>query len=203
MKIKPYSPLTQQEFAWAAEYSDGSMLLEYDPDTKQPNNFKMIRRKDLIRFGMVGLGYKVYIENYGGFFVINGQMFEFLYRVDGKDYYLTGQPRLYSDVIHYKNGESTARMTRREISYNERYANQTTQFNFGYKTLLDISGVTFNFRVLYGIPMYGDPAYFNFWLVADSDLNGRFVIKKNGVEVSHLEFPLEVGFGTENNWVVR
>ena len=201
MRVKPFSPVSLQDFVWAAEYSDGSTFLEFDPITGKPNKFHDIRKKDLIRFGLVGLGYKMYTEVYGGFLVINGQLIEIIYRVNGKDYYLTGQPKMYNDIIAYKDAESIARVSiKGEPS--GKFTNRITGFNFGYKTQLEVEDIKFNFRVIYSIP-YNIPAYLNFRVVANKKLDGKLVIKKNGKEVAEFEAPLEEGVGGELNWVVR
>lgn len=201
MQINPKSPVDFQDYVWAAEYADGTKLLEFDPQTKRPNKFYDIRKQDLIRFGLIGLGYKMYSEVYGGFMVINRQLFEVVYKVGDKEYYLTGQPKMYNDIISYKDAEATANVTSKGAP-NGKFSNRITGFNFGYKVQLDVEDVKFNFRLIYSVP-YNSPAYLNFRLVANKKLDGKLVIKRNGSAVAEFEAPLEEGIGGELNWVVK
>jgi hypothetical protein len=192
--LRAYSPV-EQDFVWIAEYSDGTHLAEYDFKTQQPNKFYAIDRDRVIRFGLAGHGMRLFYEVFGGIFKLNGQMVEFVYKEGDKSYSLTGQPMMYSDIITYKDAESTA-------IAGGRIDNRITQFNFGYKAKLQLHGVNFQVKVVCSIP-FNKPAYLNIRLVADQDLNGKFIVRTNGLINEEFTAPLSENVGGELNWVIR
>lgn len=192
------SPVESQDFIWMADYSDGTFLSEYDFNSKKENSFYDIYKKNLIRFGLVGCGMNLFYEVFGGTFKISGKMLEFIYKVDGKEYYLTGQQQMYNDIIQFKNAESNFDPLGRSGSIES----MINQYNFGYKQKLNMHDVNFNFKAICSIP-YGQPIYMNLRLVADRDLNGVFCIKKNGIIVAEIEAPLQKNMAGEINWIFQ
>ena len=191
------SPVPFQDFIWVAHYFDNTFLSEFDFDTKQENSFYNIDRNKLIRFGLVGCGMNLYFEVLGGVFKLAGRMIEVVYKVDNREYYLTGQPFImYNDIITYKDAEATLNMLTGQSSNNV-----INQYNFGYKQNLNIDGINFNFKAICCIP-YGKKVYMNFRLVADRDLNGILCIKRNGICVAEINAPLTANVGGELNWEV-
>lgn len=191
-----FSPVNQ-DFIWLAEYVDGKHLSEFDLETKEENNFYNIERDKLLRFGLIGHGIKLYYEVYGGIFKVAGQMIEVIYKVGEKEYYLTGQQSMYNDIISYKNAEATINL----LSGGGEMNSQITQFNFGYKTNLNVDGVNFNFKAICMIP-YRQEAFMNFWLVSDQEVDGHLVIKRNGKVVQEIKAPLHNNVGGEVNWLI-
>lgn len=199
-RMNPYS-FVEQDFIWIGEYADGTHLSEYNELTKMPEDFYKLRRDILTRFGLVGHGVRLYFEVYGGFFHIRGQLYELVYKVGEKEYYLTGQSRFYNDVIQYKDAESWANFT--EISHRN-FPSRITAYNVGYKIRgLEVDGVTFNVKPILTIP-YNEPAFFDITLVADRELDGKLIIKKNGSEIAEFHAPLKEGVGWRLlKWSVR
>lgn len=187
-----YSPVNQ-DFVWVAEYINGSHYSEFDFSTKQENNFYNIKRNELIRFGLIGRGFKLYYEAIGGIFKLNGQMIEVAYEVDGKEYNLTGHQKFYNDIIAYKDAESVLTLNSTGTK------DHITQYNFGYKVGLKFNEVNFSFKPLFKIP-FNKPMYLNFRLVADEDLNGFLLIKRNGFVVDRFRAPLQKNVSGELNW---
>ncbi|AEO93621.1 gp362 [Bacillus phage G] len=188
-----FSPVNQ-DFIWMAEYVNGSYYSEFDFSTKKENQFYNIKRNELIRFGLVGCGLKLYYEAIGGVFKLNGQMIELIYEVDGKEYYLTGNQKYYNDIISYKDAHSFLSFDREgEVKSN------INQYNFGYKVNLNYDDLEFNFKALCKIP-FNKPVYLNFRLVANKDLEGFFVIKRNGHVVDKFQAPLQKNVSGELNW---
>lgn len=183
------------DFIWVAEYSEGTYLAEYDFQTKEPNKFYSIKRDQLIRFGMVGHGMKLFYEVFGGTFKLQGQMIDFVYKDGDEEYPLTGQPLMYNDIITFKDAESTA-------IPGGRFDNRVVQYNFGYKARLVVKGITFNLKVLCVIP-FNQPAYLQIRLVADQSLDGVFIIKQNGLERERYQAHLDENVGGELNWVIK
>lgn len=191
--IPDTSPVTQ-DFVWFGEYADGQIISEFDFKTKQENSFYSIQREKLIRFGLVGCGMRLYYEVPGGVFVINGHTFHFNY-MDGSKYIpLSGGQKMYKDIITFKDAEAS-------IS-TKGTSSSILQYNFGYKETIVFLGTTFNFRAICKIP-FGEPAFFEFRLVANKDLNGSFVITKNNKEVLDISAPLTKEVGGELNYVIK
>lgn len=188
-----------QDFLWYGEYSDGSMIAEYDLNTNKRVSFYDIEKDSLIRFGMVGHGMHLYYEVFGGVFKLNGQPVEVIYKISSEEYNLTGNPTMYNDIITYKNAESTAVFKRKEPG---RIINRVTQYNFGYKANLLVKGVNFHFKAICSIP-YNRPVYMHFRLTADKDLDGKLIIRKNGLVIDEFNAPLKKDVGGELNWIVR
>jgi hypothetical protein len=186
------SPVSQ-DFIWLGEYYDGTHLSEFDLKTKAENSFYSIKRDKLIRFGLIGHGYKLFFEN-DGVFNLNGAGVEVVYKVGDKEYPLTGLSGAHRDVISYKDAESTVNLAGGGMS------NTTiNQYNFGYKAVLEMDGITFQFKALCKVP-FGEPMYMNFWLVADQKLDGVLQIKKNNRIAEELNAPLRKGVGGEVNF---
>lgn len=196
--INPYS-FVEQDFIWIGEYVDGTHLSEYDIQTKERADFYSIQRDKLLRFGLIGHGMKLYYEAGGGFFKLNGQMYELVYKVGDKEYYLTGQYRPYNDVITYKDAEAWANLNARDEAA---FPSRILAYNFGYKQNLTIDSVTFNMKAICSVP-FDAPVHLSIRLVADQKLEGKLVIKKNGTEVAEFNAPLDKGVGGELKWAVR
>lgn len=193
--LNPYSPVNQ-DFIWIADYVDGTYLSEYDFVTKKENSFYDIQKIKLLRFGLLGHGLKMYFES-NGIFKIAGRMIEFIYRVNDKDYYLTGQNIYYNDIIHYKDAVSDFN----PYTINK-FNNQTVQYNFGYKQIIKIDDIAFNFKAICKIP-FNKPIYMNIRLVSNKNLNGRLIIKKNSFNYEEIDAPLKANAGGELNWIIK
>ncbi|GAA4881704.1 hypothetical protein GCM10023310_72160 [Paenibacillus vulneris] len=197
LNIFQNSPVENQDFIWIAAYADGTFLSEYNYDTKAENSFYFIDRSQLLRFGLIGYGMNMYYEVFGGVYKIAGQMIEIFYRVNDKEYALTGQQMMYNDIITYKNAEATFDLMNR----NGAATSTITQYNFGYKQNILIDDVQFGFKTICSVP-YGQPVYLNVRLVANQDMNGVLCIKKNGVYVAEIDAPLQENIHSELNWQV-
>lgn len=189
------SPVVEQDFIWVGEYMDGTHLAEFDFKTKKENSFYQLKTKNLIRFGLIGHGMRLFFE-YDGIFNLNGAVYELIYRTKNKDYYLTGHSGKYHDVITYKDAESSLRLDGRTTKP------LINQYNFGYKAQIKVDDITFSLKTLVKIP-FNQPVYMNIWLVADKKLNGKLIIRRNGRDVAEFAAPLKKGVGGEVNWVVR
>ncbi|KLU56409.1 phage protein [Paenibacillus sp. VT-400] len=185
-----------QDFVWVGEYIDGTYLSEFDLTTKEENSFYDIDRDRLVRFGVIGHGNKFFFEN-DGVFNLGGSGIEVIYKDGEREYNLTGHAGKFHDIITYKDAESSVNFA---VGQGGTVADTTiTQFNFGYKSLIEIDGVTFQFKATCRIP-FGEPMYINFWLVADQQLNGVLLIKKNNRIATELKAPLRKGVGGEVNF---
>lgn len=198
-----FSPVSQ-DFIWLGEYVDGTHLAEFDFTTKEENSFYAIQKDKLIRFGLIGHGMKLFFEA-DGIFKLCGRMVEVIYSTSEKDYYLTGNIQAnYRDIITYKDAVSSGLANFNPYAVGESGVLSTTitQYTFGYKTVLDFGDVKFNFKALCKIP-FDSPVYMNFRLVADKELNGKLLVRVNGLVADEFLAPLKPNVGGELNWLVR
>ena len=194
--IKPYSPVQEREFVWIALYEDGSHLSEYDLLTRNENNFYSIDKSKLVAFGLIGHGHKFYYSAYGGYIHTPFGVIELIYKVEDKEYYLTGQDDLYQDIITYKRANTDI-----DLINNHSYT-QIVEYTYGYKKLLNIDDINFSLRVLNKIPN-NEPVHLNIRLVADNELNGSLIIKRNGIIIEEVSAPLNKDVGGEFNWILN
>lgn len=193
--LKPVSPVAQ-DFIWVAEYADKTYLAEYDFNTGKENSFYNIQKDKLIRFGLIGRNNKFYFEVFGGVFKLNGIIFDFIYRTKEKDYRLIGWPHRYTDIITYKDAE-TYFLPDSMRNGSPPVGGRITQYNLGYKALLNIAGVSFNFRPIICVSAKG--LCLNLRLVADAALNGKLLVLRNNQVMKEIEAPLKKGVGGEVN----
>lgn len=165
-----YSPV-QQDFVWCAEYADGTDYWEFDPHTKAENAFIGIRRKDLIRFGLIGQGAKMYFEVYGGYFKIAGHLIELSFVQNDQVYPLTGLSVMYHHILTFKHAVADL------ISYN-RTKPSIQEYMFGYEQEVMIDGLPVTLRVLCHVP-FKQPLYFSFELKTSEPIKGKLRVHKN------------------------
>jgi hypothetical protein len=190
------SPVNQG-YVWVAEYFDGTHLSEFNFETREENSFHAIKPDQLLRFGLVGCGMNLYYEVFGGVFKLAGQMIELVYKTDKKEYHLTGQQKMYNDIITYKDAQMFISLDGRTHT-----GPTITQYSFGYKEQLSIDDVEFKLKALCKVPI-GGLVYLTIRLVANKALKGKLLIKKNGRIVEEIEAPLKPGVGGETNWEVK
>lgn len=197
--IQLKSPVPHADFIWVAEYVDGKVVSEYDFDTKKYTNFYKIDKTNLLRFGLVGHGSKVYFDSVGGSFHFNGHQIDLVYKDKDKEYNITGHPIYYRDVITYKDAEATARVT---LNPKERMTSRVTQYNVGYKIKLNVEGHIFDVKVMLQIPL-NKSARMSVFLASNSKLRGNLSIRRNGREVDSIPAPLDPGLGGELLWIIK
>lgn len=90
-----YSPLYKQDIIWVAEYSDGSLLREWDDDGKS-HLFNEINKKRLRKFHLVSVEFDYFFDCKTGIFTIDGR--EFVFPLAGLD-----NINYAEGLIHYKN----------------------------------------------------------------------------------------------------
>lgn len=193
--------IPNKDFIWLAEYLNGTLLFEYNANTGKQNDFYSVDKNQLLRFGLIGHGMKMYHETFNGTFNINGNTYDFLYiDENGKEYPLTNQNCLYSDIIQFKESSSTMN-TKDMINDRNIGMSRVESYNFGYKNKLNINGVEFSVKFIMKIP-YNKPAYISIKAVANKDLQGNLVVVKNGFKKLEYYAPIKAGYGGEIDWVV-
>jgi hypothetical protein len=188
------SPVAQ-DFIWLSECYDGTHLAEFDFSTKAENDFYMIQRDKLLRFGLIGCGNKLFFER-DGVFYLNGRALDIIYRTKDKEYFLTGHFGKYTaDIITYKDAESAFHPQEGLMP------SRITQYNFGYKAEVEVDGVKFNIKPIVKIPC-NQPVLLNLRLVANRKLDGEIVIRVNNREAQVIKAPLKRDVSGEINWIV-
>lgn len=195
-----FSPSQQQEFAWLAEYMDGKSLCEFNPVTKEKNDFYMINRMLLNKFGLIGHGMKVYFETETGLLNLNGLQLLLSYRVGEKEYALTGYGNgEYNDIITYKDAYTDANI----VNPRQQFVSHIHQYNFGFKKKLTFSdGAEFALQVVCSFP-YNRNAFLEIKIVPNQDLDGELYIKKIGKIAESLNAPLKTGHAGICEWIIK
>ena len=52
--------IINRDFIWVSEYLNGSLIYEYDKEKGIENNFYSIDKNQLLRFGLIGHGMRLY-----------------------------------------------------------------------------------------------------------------------------------------------
>ncbi|WP_270169784.1 hypothetical protein [Paenibacillus sp. SYP-B4298] len=194
------SPVAQS-FIWAADYYDGSSMLEFDPRTHQPNSFYAIDRSRLVRFGLIGGGSQIFFDVGNGVFELNGHRIMVTYAPHGREELpLTGRAYGYSDIITYKDAVADADLLRR--GHQGRFAHEITAFSVGYKKLLELEGVRLHYQALVTVPEHA-PVYMQLKLTSEQALEGRLNIRVNGKLVDSIEAPLQARTAGMINWHIK
>lgn len=194
--INPMSANNERHYMWVSEYLDGNIQTEFEGN--KHNKFTDIEKQELLNFGMVGLGNRVYYEVGTGKFKINGSEIEIVYRTDDWQYNLTNQMVLYNDVIQYKDCFATLNAMQDTGSS----ASNIASYNFGYKVKFDSNNKEFNFKAVVKLPLNQQP-HINLRLVCNEDMNGVLLIKQDGIVINQFKAPLRKGFGGEINWMIK
>lgn len=192
------SPVNQS-FIWVAEYSDGTHLAEFDFQTKKLNNFYNIDKTKIIKFGLIGEGSQVFFDVGNGIFTLNNHRIMISYQANGKEYPLTGRALVYKDIITYKDAVSDAIP---HLKGQGAFVNTITQFNVGYKKKMELLDVNINFQCIMSIPL-NNPAFMQIKITSDKDLEGRLIIRRNGVIVDEINAPLKSGYAGQVDWIIR
>ena len=183
-------------FNWNADYANGKNYAEYDLLTHKKNDFYLIQKNQVIRFGLFGQGMKFFFEMSDGSFNLNGRRVEIEY-VDenGEIYHLTTN-FANKDLITYKEAYT---------DYNNVQGVQKSNIksiNFGYKTRFEQNGANFFFQPVVSLP-FNESAYIEVKLTSNRDMNGYLVFKSRGVEVERFYAPLEQNRAGQINWTIK
>lgn len=194
------SPVPFQNFIWVADYWDSTSLFEFDTRNNNHNEFASIEKDKLLAFGYIGEGSQIYFDVANGIFNVNGHRFMISYKTEEKEYPLTGRTFLYNDIIQYKDASSDANLLWREE--NGRFASRVEQYNIGYKKQMQLEGVNINFQCICSIP-FRDAIYFQIKVTSDKDLDGKLIIRNNGLISEELHAPLLANMSNNLNWELR
>ncbi|MBN3522255.1 hypothetical protein [Paenibacillus apiarius] len=195
------SPVPHQSFIWIAEYYDGAYLSEYDFETKKANSFYHIDKQKLIRFGLIGHGSQVFFDVGNGVFTLNDHRLMVSYRTKEHEYPLTGRAFLYNDIITYKDAVSDANLLLAGAKQG-RFSDKIVQYNVGYKKNMALLDVNINFQCLLSIP-YNEASFLAIKMTSDKDLDGKLIIRRNGLIVDEIHAPLKAQHAGMMYWEIR
>jgi len=183
-------------FNWNADYADGKNYAEYDLLTHKKNDFYLIQKNQVIRFGLFGQGMKFFFEMSDGSFYLHGRRIEIEYiNDDGKTFSLTTN-FANKDLITYKEAFT---------DYNNTQGVQKSylkSINFGYKTIYQKDDVLLFFQPIVSLP-FSESAFIEVKLTSNKDLYGHLVFKSRGVEVERFYAPLEANISGQMNWTIK
>ena len=194
----PYS------FSWVAEYADGSIETEYNPEhNPKTTDFYSINKDKLLRYGYVGSGLRVFYDTSDGVYNVNGSRYSLHFRYNNRTYDLTSALGVkYNDIIQFKrrnayfdplSGATSGAMERDEIE----------SYNIGWKTKVNVGNVSFNLTSYYQINTKGLPTLY-VRIVPSADLdNAELVIVRDNVREYSYPCTMKENVGGELNWVVR
>jgi len=183
-------------FNWNADYANGKNFAEYDLLTHKKNDFYLIQRNQVIRFGLFGQRMKFYFEMSDGSFNIDGRKIEIEYvKENGTTYPLTTNYE-HKDLITYKeaftdfsNQQGVQRSNIKSI-------------HFGYKTNYKMEDIQLFFQPIVTLP-FNEHAFIAVKLTSTKAMNGYLVFKTNGIEVGRFYAPLEANRVGQINWIIK
>lgn len=183
-------------FNWNADYANGTNYSEYDLSTHKKNDFYLIKRNEVVRFGLFGQGMKFYYEVADGSFMLRNRRIDIEYHTqDGEIYYLTGS-KFNKDLITYKEAYT---------DFSNKQGVQKSNIksiNFGYKTQFTKDDVKLYFQPVVSLP-FNEKAYIEIKLTSNKDIDGCLVIKSRGIEVERFDAPLVANRTGQVNWIIK
>ncbi|MDD1502589.1 hypothetical protein PVA17_07385 [Lysinibacillus sp. CNPSo 3705] len=183
-------------FNWNADYANGKNYAEYDLLTHKKNDFYLVQKNQVVRFGLFGQGMKFFFEMSDGSFNLMRRRIEVEYiDENGKTYHLT---------TNFENKDL--------ITYKEAYADYSNaqgvqrsnikSINFGYKTIYKKDDVQLFFQPVVSLP-FNESAFIEVKLTSNKDMNGYLAFKSGGIEVERFYAPLEANRAGQINWVIK
>lgn len=184
-------------FNWNADYANGKNYAEYDLLTHKKNDFYLIERNQVIRFGLFGQGMNFFFEMADGSFNLNGRRIEIEYiNADGKTYRLTTNFES-KDLITYKEAYSDFNGIQGAVQRSD-----IKSINFGYKTIYKKVDVQLFFQPIVSLPFNESP-FIEVKLTSNKSMDGHLVFKHRGVEIERFPAPLETNKAGQLNWTIK
>lgn len=183
-------------FNWNADYANGKNYAEYDLLTHKKNDFYLVQKNQVIRFGLFGQGMKFFFEMADGSFCLHGRKIDISY-VDenGKIYALTTN-FANKDLITYKEA-----FTDFSNVQGQQHSNLKS-INFGYKTIYQQDDVQLFFQPIVSLP-FSQSAFIEVKITSNKAMNGYLIFKSRGIEVERFYAPLEENRAGQINWIIK
>lgn len=183
-------------FNWNADYANGKNYAEYDLLTHKKNDFYLIQKNQVVRFGLFGQGMRLFFEMSDGSFNLNGKRVEIEYHAENEDIFHLTTNFASKDLITYKEAYA---------DYNNVQGTQQSNLksiNFGYKTTYQKEDIQLFFQPIIALP-FNESAFIEVKLTSNKDLNGYLVFKSRGLEVERFYAPLEANKAGQLNWTIK
>lgn len=183
-------------FNWNADYANGKNYAEYDLLTHKKNDFYLVQKKQVIRFGLFGQGMKFFFEMVDGSFYLHGRKIEISYEDEnGKVYTLTTN-FANKDLITYKEAFTDFSNVQGQQRSNLK------SINFGYKTIYQQDDVQLFFQPIVALP-FSQSAFIEVKITSNKAMNGYLIFKSRGIEVERFYAPLEENRAGQINWIIK
>ena len=183
-------------FNWNADYANGKNYAEYDLLTHKKNDFYLVQKNQVIRFGLFGQGMKFFFEMADGSFYLHGRKIEISYEDEnGKVYALTTNSA-NKDLITYKEA-----FTDFSNVQGQQHSNLKS-INFGYKTIYQQDDVQLFFQPIVSLP-FSQSAFIEVKITSNKAMNGYLIFKSRGIEVERFYAPLEENRAGQINWIIK
>lgn len=196
------SPVQSQSYVWIADYFDGTHLTEFDFENRKTNSFYDIDKEKLVKFGLLGKGNQIYFDVANGIFNINRDRIMISYIADGIDYPLTGRSILYNNIIQFKDAVADGHLFTNSTT--ERRVNSNIMAHaVGYKKEMELAGINIFFQNVFHLPLSDEQEnYLQIKISADKDLDGKLVVRVNGMIANEIDAPLKANMSGIINWVL-
>lgn len=183
-------------FNWNADYANGKNYAEYDLLTHKKNDFYLVQKNQVIRFGLFGQGMKFFFEVADGSFYLHGRKIEISYEDEnGKVYALTTNSA-NKDLITYKEAFTDFSNVQGQQRSNLK------SINFGYKTSYQQDDVQLFFQPIVALP-FSQSAFIEVKITSNKAMNGYLIFKSRGIEVERFYAPLEENRAGQINWIIK
>lgn len=183
-------------FNWNADYANGKNYAEYDLLTHKKNDFYLVQKNQVVRFGLFGQGMKFFFEMSDGSFYLHDRKIEIEYEDEnGKTYHLTTN-FANKDLITYKEAFT---------DFNNVQGVQRSNIksiNFGYKTIYQKNDVQFFFQPVVSLA-FSESAFIEVKLTSNKNMNGHIIFKSRGIEAERFYAPLEANRAGQINWTIK
>lgn len=183
-------------FNWNADYANGKNYAEYDLLTHKKNDFYLVQKNQVIRFGLFGQGMKFFFEMSDGSFYLHGRKIEISYEDEnGKVYALTTNSA-NKDLITYKDAFTDFSNVQGQQRSNLK------SINFGYKTIYQQDDIQLFFQPIVSLP-FSQSAFIEVKITSNKAINGYLIFKSSSIEVERFYAPLEENRAGQINWIIK
>jgi hypothetical protein len=162
----------KQDFIWLGSYYDGSYLSEFDFNTQKPNSFYSLKQAELMKFGLIGHGMKLFFDSLGTF-TLNGRVIDFTFLASNAVYELTGKNKKSLEplkIITYKDAHSSI-----NASQVGEVKNSIDAYSFGYETKIRQDDTSIGLKVVGTLP-YKEPMHLKIKITSNKSIQGSFNI---------------------------
>lgn len=183
-------------FNWNADYANGKNYAEYNLLTHEKNDFYLIQKNQVVRFGLFGQGMKFFFEMSDGSFNANGRRIEIEYEDENGEIYHLTTNFANKDLITYKEAYADYSNVQGVQKSNLK------SINFGYKTVYKKDETQLFFQPVISLP-FNESAFIEVKITSNKEMNGHLIFKSRGVEVERFKAPLEANRAGQINWTIK